>query len=300
MVQFRRSKKVGPFRFTVSQRGLSSSIGGGPFRVGLGADRKIRRTIRIPRTGIYDTKVSGATRRRRRSAGHPILALLLCLLVLGVAIAYWKVILTITIVIAIARGGYLLVRRNRAQRTAAARQKPSIAARADQQNELFLQGDARGFYGEYPPAQPPRPEGLASSMSEEPRMSEEPERVSRVGEPRLLRDHPERDEVMIQVDIWPTVPDPRWWGCFAQVVTERHIKVDLGSVARGGIATPAENTDAVPSAVAAIDSAIDCANHLFGRTIARDEVEKYVKDRRAVRLAEAQAKLDMLGLGDTD
>jgi hypothetical protein len=91
-------------------------------------------------------------------------------------------------------------------------QKPSIAARADQQNELFLQGDARGFYGEYPPAQPRTPgagEGLASSMSEEPRMSEKPERVSRVGEPRLWRDHPECDEVMIQVDIWPTVPDPR-------------------------------------------------------------------------------------------
>jgi hypothetical protein len=297
MVQFRRSKKVGPFRFTVSQRGLSSSIGGGPFRVGLGADRKIRRTIRIPRTGIYDTKVIGGTRRRRRSARHPILALLLCLFLLGVVIAYWKVILTITMVIAIAGGGYLLVRRNRAQRAAAAHQKPSIAARADQQNELFLQGDARGFYGEYPPAQPRRPdagEGLASSMSEE------PERVSRVGEPRLWRDHPECDEVMIQVDIWPTVPDPRWWGCFAQVATERHIKVDLGSVARGGIATPTENTDAVPSAVAAIDSAIDCANHLFVRTIARDEVEKYVKDRQAAELAEAQAKLDMLGLGDTD
>lgn len=39
MVQFRRSKKAGPFRFTVSQRGLSSSIGGGLFRVGVGADR---------------------------------------------------------------------------------------------------------------------------------------------------------------------------------------------------------------------------------------------------------------------
>jgi uncharacterized protein DUF4236 len=143
MVQFRRSKKAGPFRFTVSQRGLSSSIGGGLFRVGLGADRKIRRTIRIPGTGIYDTKVISGTRRRRRRAGHPILFLLLCLLVFGIVITYWKVILTIAIVIAIA-WGYLLVRRNQARSAAMASQNPPIATPADQQNELFLQGDARG------------------------------------------------------------------------------------------------------------------------------------------------------------
>lgn len=68
----------------------------------------------------------------------------------------------------------------------------------------------------------------------------------------------------------------------------------------GGIATPAENTAAVPSAIAAIDSTIDSANHLFVRTIARDEVEKYVKVRRAARLAEAQAQLDMLAIEKPD
>ena len=113
MVQFRKSKKAGPLRFTLSQRGLSSSIGGGPFRVGFGPDRRIRRTVRIPGTGIYDTKVVGGSRSRRRSAGHPLLVLLLFLFLflLGLAIAYWKVTLTIAIVIAVAWGAYVLIRR---------------------------------------------------------------------------------------------------------------------------------------------------------------------------------------------
>ena len=119
MVQFRKSKKAGPLRFTVSQRGLSSSIGGGPFRVGFGADRRVRRTIRIPGTGIYDVKTVGGSRRRRRSAGHPILALLLLLLLIGLAIAYWKVSITIAIVAAIAGGAYTLIHRNQIHNAAA-------------------------------------------------------------------------------------------------------------------------------------------------------------------------------------
>jgi hypothetical protein len=59
MVQYRKRKKVGPFQFTVSQSGISSSVGAGPLRFSLGADGKIRRTVRVPGTGIYDTKVIG-------------------------------------------------------------------------------------------------------------------------------------------------------------------------------------------------------------------------------------------------
>lgn len=57
MVQFRRSKKIGPFRLTVSKSGLGISAGGGPLRISRGADGRIRRTIRLPGTGISDTKV---------------------------------------------------------------------------------------------------------------------------------------------------------------------------------------------------------------------------------------------------
>jgi Protein of unknown function (DUF4236) len=59
MVQYRKRKKVGPFRFTVSQRGTSTSVGAGPLRFSLGADGKVRRTVRVPGAGIYDTKVIG-------------------------------------------------------------------------------------------------------------------------------------------------------------------------------------------------------------------------------------------------
>lgn len=65
MAQFRRSKKVGPFRFTLSQRGISASVGKGPLRISRGADGKYRRTVRIPGSGLYDTKVIGASAGKR-------------------------------------------------------------------------------------------------------------------------------------------------------------------------------------------------------------------------------------------
>ena len=65
MAQFRKSKKVGPFRFTVTKRGLSTSFGGGPLRLSRGADGKVRRTLRVPGVGVYDTKVIGQPPKRR-------------------------------------------------------------------------------------------------------------------------------------------------------------------------------------------------------------------------------------------
>jgi hypothetical protein len=64
-VQFRKSKKVGPFRFTLSNRGLSTSAGAGPLRFSRGADGKVRRTIRVPGVGLYDTKVIGQPPQQR-------------------------------------------------------------------------------------------------------------------------------------------------------------------------------------------------------------------------------------------
>lgn len=63
MVQFRKSKKIGPVRVTVSKKGISGSVGAGPVRVSKGADGKVRRTLRIPGTGVYDTKVVGQPQR---------------------------------------------------------------------------------------------------------------------------------------------------------------------------------------------------------------------------------------------
>jgi Protein of unknown function (DUF4236) len=58
-IQFRKSKTFGGLRLTAGKRGVSTSIGWGPFRVSLGADKKVRRTIRVPGTGIYETKTLG-------------------------------------------------------------------------------------------------------------------------------------------------------------------------------------------------------------------------------------------------
>ncbi|OFP34721.1 DUF4236 domain-containing protein [Corynebacterium sp. HMSC071B10] len=47
--RFRRSKKVGPFRFTMSGSGLSASVGSGPFRYTFNSNGGRTRTVR---TGI--------------------------------------------------------------------------------------------------------------------------------------------------------------------------------------------------------------------------------------------------------
>jgi hypothetical protein len=63
MVTFRRSKKFGPFRLTVSPRGMSTSAGVPGFRVSANSRGEVRRTVSVPGTGIYDTrKVSGGSR----------------------------------------------------------------------------------------------------------------------------------------------------------------------------------------------------------------------------------------------
>jgi hypothetical protein len=63
-VQFRKSKTFGGLRIIASKRGIGVSVGKGPLPVGIGADGKVRRTVRVPGTGVYDTKVI-------RSSGPP-------------------------------------------------------------------------------------------------------------------------------------------------------------------------------------------------------------------------------------
>jgi hypothetical protein len=71
-IQFRRRKSFGPLRISISQRGLSTSVGAGPFRLLYGADGKVRRTIRAPGLGIWDTKVIGTTGRSPRRPMSPL------------------------------------------------------------------------------------------------------------------------------------------------------------------------------------------------------------------------------------
>ena len=53
---YRKSKKIGPFRVTVSKSGVSTSIGSKYYRVTRKANGKIQTTTRIPGTGISYTK----------------------------------------------------------------------------------------------------------------------------------------------------------------------------------------------------------------------------------------------------
>ena len=69
--KFRKSKKFGPARFTLSKRGLSSSIGGKGFRIGVNSRGKVRTTVSIPGTGIsYSSTLGGKKRRGRRRVSH--------------------------------------------------------------------------------------------------------------------------------------------------------------------------------------------------------------------------------------
>ncbi|HZQ79168.1 MAG TPA: DUF4236 domain-containing protein [Acidimicrobiia bacterium] len=44
---FRRSKSFGPFRLTLSKRGLGASLGAGPIRVGRGASGRRTTSVRL-------------------------------------------------------------------------------------------------------------------------------------------------------------------------------------------------------------------------------------------------------------
>jgi hypothetical protein len=66
-LRFRKSKTFGGLRLTAGKRGVSTSIGWGPFRISLGSDKKVRRTIRYA-PGVYDTEVIGGDDDDRSNA----------------------------------------------------------------------------------------------------------------------------------------------------------------------------------------------------------------------------------------
>lgn len=72
MVTFRKSVKVGPLRFTLSPRGVSTSAGMPGAHISLGSDGKVRRTLSLPGTGIYDTQVLGGVGRRTGRASPAV------------------------------------------------------------------------------------------------------------------------------------------------------------------------------------------------------------------------------------
>ena len=51
-ITFRRSKSIGPFRLTLSKRGLGVSAGAGPLRIGRGATGRRTVSLRLLR-GLF-------------------------------------------------------------------------------------------------------------------------------------------------------------------------------------------------------------------------------------------------------
>jgi hypothetical protein len=64
---FRRSKKIGPFRFTLGKKGVGVSVGVKGARIGVGADGRTRSSVSIPGTGLSYRATGPA-----HSGGHPV------------------------------------------------------------------------------------------------------------------------------------------------------------------------------------------------------------------------------------
>lgn len=71
-LRYRRSKNIGGFRVTMSQAGVSCSVGGKGVRYTRRADGRTQTTLSAPGTGLYYTQTEGQSRKKkdRASAGR--------------------------------------------------------------------------------------------------------------------------------------------------------------------------------------------------------------------------------------
>ena len=66
-VRFRKSKKLGPFRFTLSKSGIGVSAGVKGLRVTKSASGRVRTTVSIPGTGIsYVQEGEAAVKKKKQ------------------------------------------------------------------------------------------------------------------------------------------------------------------------------------------------------------------------------------------
>ena len=66
--RYRKTFKAGPFRMTVSNKGVSSSVGVKGARVTKRADGKVQTTASIPGTGMSYTTTQGSAQKRQAEA----------------------------------------------------------------------------------------------------------------------------------------------------------------------------------------------------------------------------------------
>ena len=74
---FRRSFKLGPLRINLGERGIGTSLGAGPFRIGRSATGRTFRSFHIPGTGISHRSGGGCLGLVVLSAGA-VAALMAC------------------------------------------------------------------------------------------------------------------------------------------------------------------------------------------------------------------------------
>jgi Protein of unknown function (DUF4236) len=70
---FRRSIRLGPFRFNISKSGVGTSVGGPGFRIGKDAKGRNYQQTSIPGTGIYHRDYSGSPAKQASSVWKYIL-----------------------------------------------------------------------------------------------------------------------------------------------------------------------------------------------------------------------------------
>lgn len=68
--RFRRSKKIGPFRFTMSGSGLSASVGSGPFRYTFNSNGGRTRTMRTGIPGLRFEERDTPNQVRKKKAAR--------------------------------------------------------------------------------------------------------------------------------------------------------------------------------------------------------------------------------------
>ncbi len=70
-LRFRKSIRIGKLaRINISKSGIGASVGVPGFRIGMGTDGRVRRTVGIPGTGIYNTEVIASPKKEARPPGR--------------------------------------------------------------------------------------------------------------------------------------------------------------------------------------------------------------------------------------
>lgn len=79
------------------------------------------------------------------------------MLLFWVVAKFWWIVLIVVSVTALSYGAHLELERKRQAELEAQRRKQALAARAERQNEAYLQGEPWGLYGNFPPPPEVRP-----------------------------------------------------------------------------------------------------------------------------------------------